>query len=122
MIKKEAISKVEKMINVIEKGINYLDNEERENRREELICKCLLTGFFDNIARYSNENFYSTVKGGMMCKVHPTSILIKKNRMSKEREFLLYNEMIVTSKRYLKCCTLLKEDWVSKYINKNNYI
>ena len=114
MIKKEAISKVEKMINVIEKGINYLDNEERENRREELICKCLLTGFFDNIARYSNENFYSTVKGGMMCKVHPTSILIKKNRMSKEREFLLYNEMIVTSKRYLKCCTLLKEDWVSK--------
>ena len=122
MIKKEAISKVEKMINVIEKGINYLDNEERENRREELICKCLLTGFFDNIARYSNENFYSTVKGGMMCKVHPTSILIKKNRMSKEREFLLYNEMIVTSKRYLKCCTLLKGDWVSKYINKNNYI
>ena len=122
MIKKEAISKVEKMINVIEKGINYLDNEERENRREELICKCLLTGFFDNIARYSNENFYSTVKGGMMSKVHPTSILIKKNRMSKEREFLLYNEMIVTSKRYLKCCTLLKEDWVSKYINKNNYI
>ena len=122
MIKKEAISKVEKMINVIEKGINYLDNEERENRREELICKCLLTGFFDNIARYSNENFYSTVKGGMMCKVHPTSILIKKNRMSKEREFLLYNEMIVTSKRYLKCCTLLNEDWVSKYINKNNYI
>ena len=122
MVKKEAISKVEKMINVIEKGINYLDNEERENRREELICKCLLTGFFDNIARYSNENFYSTVKGGMMCKVHPTSILIKKNRMSKEREFLLYNEMIVTSKRYLKCCTLLKEDWVSKYINKNNYI
>ena len=122
MIKKEAISKVEKMINVIEKGINYLDNEERENRREELICKCLLTGFFDNIARYSNENFYTTVKGGMICKVHPTSILIKKNRMSKEREFLLYNEMIVTSKRYLKCCTLLKEDWVSKYINKNNYI
>ena len=122
MIKKEAISKVEKMINVIEKGINYLDNEERENRREELICKCLLTGFFDNIARYSNENFYSTVKGGMMCRVNPTSILIKKNRMSKEREFLLYNEMIVTSKRYLKCCTLLKEDWVSKYINKNNYI
>ena len=122
MIKKEAISKVEKMINVIEKGNNYLDNEERENRREELICKCLLTGFFDNIARYSNENFYTTVKGGMICKVHPTSILIKKNRMSKEREFLLYNEMIVTSKRYLKCCTLLKEDWVSKYINKNNYI
>ena len=119
---KENETKVENLLKQIEEGNSTLDKEAKENRRQELIIKCLLTGFFDNIARYSNENFYTTVKGGKTCKVHPSSILIKKTKMNKEREFLLFNEMIVTSKRYLKCCTLIKEEWVTKYISKNNLI
>jgi hypothetical protein len=34
-------------------------------------------------------------------------------------KYIIYNEMIITSKKYLKCCTLVKEDLIDKNLIKN---
>ena len=97
-------------------NFNNINNNENKN---ELIIQCLLTGYFNNIAKYSNDNFFDTLKGNQSCKIHPTSILIKKPKLGKQYGYLFFNEMIVTSKKYLKCCTLITQSQAEKYFSKN---
>ena len=114
----DKIEKIDKYLDTL-KNIG-IDNNENKNK---LIIKCLLTGYYNNIAKYSNDNFFNTIKGNQLCKIHPTSVLIKKPKLGKQYGYLIYNEMIITSKKYLKCCTLITPQQVEKYISKNkNFI
>lgn len=110
----DKIEKIDKYLDSL-KSIG-VDNNENKNK---LIIKCLLTGYFNNIAKYSNDNFFNTIKGNQLCKIHPTSVLIKKPKLGKQHGNLIYNEIIITSKKYLKCCTLVTPPQVEKYISKN---
>ena len=110
----DKIEKIDKYLDTL-KNIG-IDNNENKNK---LIIKCLLTGYYNNIGKYSNDNFFNTIKGNQLCKIHPTSVLIKKPKLGKQYGYLIYNEMIITSKKYLKCCTLITPQQVEKYISKN---
>jgi len=106
---------------------NYLDSLKNEGidnneNKNKLILKCLLTGYFNNIAKYTNDNFFNTIKGNQLCKIHPTSVLIKKPKLGKQYGYLIFNEIIITSKKYIKCCTLINYEQVEKYISKNKFI
>ena len=115
-LEEEKMDKINAFLNLVEKNKNI---ENTNEIKEELIIKCLLTGYSQNIARYNNDNIYSSIRGNMMCRLHPSSILIKKPRLAKEMKYIIYNEMIITSKKYLKCCTLVKEDLIDKNLIKN---
>ena len=115
-MEEEKMDKINAFLNLVEKNKNI---ENTNEIKEELIIKCLLTGYSQNIARYNNDNIYSSIRGNMMCRLHPSSILIKKPRLAKEMKYIIYNEMIITSKKYLKCCTLVKEDLIDKNLIKN---
>ena len=115
-IEKERMDKINSFLDLIEKNKNI---EDTNSIKEQLIIKCLLTGYKQNIARYSNDNIYTSIRGNMMCRLHPSSILIKKPRLAKEMKYVIYNEMIITSKKYLKCCTLVKEDLIDRNLIKN---
>ena len=106
---------------------NYLDSLKNEGidnneNKNKLILKCLLTGYFNNIAKYTNDNFFNTIKGNQLCKIHPTSVLIKKPKLGKQYGYLIFNEIIITSKKYIKCCTLINYEQVEKYISKSKFI
>ena len=106
---------------------NYLDSLKNEGidnneNKNKLILKCLLTGYFNNIAKYTNDNFFNTIKGNQLCKIHPTSVLIKKPKLGKQYGYLIFNEIIITSKKYIKCCTLINYEQVEKYITKSKFI
>jgi HrpA-like RNA helicase len=102
----------------VEKVINGIENKQPDrNEYEDLIMKCLLTGYFTNIARYSGDNYFTTLRDKNVCKVHPTSILIKNPKLGKTYEYLIYTDMIVTNKQYLKGCSLIRQDIVKKYIS-----
>ena len=105
----------------IDNYLNNLKNEGIDNneKKNKLILNCLLTGYFNNIAKYSNDNFYNTIKGNQLCKIHPTSVLIKKPKLGKQYGYLIFNEIIITSKKYIKCCTLINSEQAEKFINKN---
>ena len=115
-LEEEKMDKINAFLNLVEKNKNI---ENTNEIKEELIIKCLLTGYSQNIARYNNDNIYSSIRGNMTCRLHPSSILIKKPRLAKEMKYIIYNEMIITSKKYLKCCTLVKEDLIDKNLIKN---
>ena len=121
--KNDEVKEMNDKINQIDK---YLDNwknigiDNNENRNK-LILECLLTGYFNSIAKYSNDNFFNTIRGNQLCKIHPSSVLIKRPKLGKQFGFLIFNEIIITSKRYLKCCTLIPSQLAEKYISKKKY-
>jgi len=108
---------MENLLDQIEKKNNNLEQE--MNKREELIIKCLLTGYFTNVARYNADNVFVTCKDKTVCKIHPTSNLIKQPKLGRSYEYLLYNEIIYTNREYLKLCTLIRYDYVKKYFDNN---
>ena len=116
---KEINSQIEQKIEEIDKYLDKIKNKNNNENKDELIINCLLTGYFNNIGKYSNDNFFETLKGNQLCKIHPTSVLIKKPKLGKQYGYLIFNEMIITSKKYLKCCTLITQQQADKYISKN---
>ena len=117
--KKEINIQMEEKIEEIDNYLNKLKNNDINENKNELIINCLLSGYFNNIAKYSNDNFFETIKGNQLCKVHPTSVLIRKPKLGKQYGYLIFNEMIITSKKYLKCCTLINSQQADKFISKN---
>ena len=117
--KKEINSQIEQKIEEIDKYLDKIKNKNNNENKDELIINCLLTGYFNNIGKYSNDNFFETLKGNQLCKIHPTSVLIRKPKLGKQYGYLIFNEMIITSKKYLKCCTLITQQQADKYISKN---
>jgi HrpA-like RNA helicase len=101
----------------MEEIISKIENNNSEvSVKEELIIKCLLTGYFTNLARYSSDNHFVTVKEKNLCKIHPTSILIKNPKLGRTMQMLFFNDVIITNKQYLKTCTLVREELVKKYL------
>ena len=117
--KKNSETQIEEKIEEIDNYLNEMKNKEKNEDKNELIINCLLSGYFNNIAKYSNDNFFETVKGNQLCKIHPTSVLIKKPKLGKQYGYVIFNEMIITSKKYLKCCTLITQQQADKFISKN---
>ena len=116
-VEEENNLRIEEMLAKVENTNNDKSNE--ASKKEELIIKCLLTGYFSNIAKYYSDNYFNTIKDKHLCKIHPTSILIRNPKLGKFYEYIIYNDVIVTNKQYLKCCTLVREELVRKYLNKN---
>ncbi len=121
LITKESIEKFDNYLNFIEnEKKNFYEQDNEKIKKQELIIKCLLTGYCHNLARFENDNIYTSIKGNITCKIHPTSFLIKKFKIGREYKYLFFDEMIITSKKYLKCNTFVKEESILKYIiNKN---
>ena len=117
--KKEINNQIQEKIEEIDKYLDKIKNKENNEDKNELIIDCLLRGYFNNIAKYSNDNFFETLKGNQLCKIHPTSVLIRKPKLGKQYGYLIFNEMIITSKKYIKCCTLITPQQADKYISKN---
>ena len=109
----------EKMENILNEIENKNFNLEDSWKKEELILKCLLSGFFCNLAKYSSDNVFITCKEKTVCKIHPTSNLIKNPKLGRQMEFLFFNEIIYTNREYLKCCTLVRFDLIRKYFDNN---
>ena len=110
---------MENLLDDIEKKNFGLEQE--MNKKEELIIKCLLTGYFTNVARYNADNVFVTYKDKTVCKIHPTSNLIKQPKLGRSIEYLIYNEIIFTNREYLKMCTLVRYEFIKKYFD-NNFI
>ena len=70
------------------------------------IRKCLLAGFFMQVAHLERTGHYLTVKDNQVVALHPSTVLQHKP------EWCLYNEFVLTSKNYIRMCTDIKGDWL----------
>ena len=73
----------------------------------ENIKKCILEGFFMNIAKFFNKNKYKTLKSKDDVFIHPSSFLFKKNI-----EFICYNEVVLTSEEYMRNILEIDQRWL----------
>ena len=70
-----------------------------------LIKKCLLSGYFTQIAILQKNNVYLTVKDSQVVVSHPSTVLNHKP------EYVLYHELVLTKKNYMRTIIDIKPIW-----------
>ncbi|KAF9919107.1 putative ATP-dependent RNA helicase dhr2 [Lobosporangium transversale] len=75
----------------------------------EIVLKCFLAGFFQNTALLQPDGTYKSVIGGQTVSIHPSSSLF-----GKKREAIMYNELVFTTKHYIRGVSALESAWLSQ--------
>lgn len=78
------------------------------------ILQCLCAGFHMQIATLQSDRSYRTLLGRQQVHIHPSSVL-----HMKKPECILFHEVTLTSKCYLRTVSSVQPDWVLNYIKKN---
>lgn len=74
------------------------------------VQKSLLSGFFPNVARLSQMGAnYTLLKRNQPAYIHPSSNLF---HVKPPPMFLLYHELVLTSKEYMRNCMVVEEKWL----------
>ncbi|WWC66303.1 uncharacterized protein I206_100204 [Kwoniella pini CBS 10737] len=84
------------------------------------VQKALTAGYFYNTARIDKGGGYRTTKNNHSVYVHPSSCLIG---MQPPPRFILYYELVLTSKEYMRQCMPIEGSWLAElaphYFNKS---
>ncbi|WVN85394.1 uncharacterized protein L203_100540 [Cryptococcus depauperatus CBS 7841] len=84
------------------------------------VQKAMTAGYFYNTARIDKGGGYRTTKNNHSVYVHPSSCLIG---MQPPPRFILYYELVLTSKEYMRQCMPIEGSWLSElaphYFNKS---
>ncbi|WWD09444.1 hypothetical protein V865_007568 [Kwoniella europaea PYCC6329] len=84
------------------------------------VQKAITAGYFYNTARIDKGGGYRTTKNNHSVYVHPSSCLIG---MQPPPRFILYYELVLTSKEYMRQCMPIEGSWLAElaphYFNKN---
>lgn len=75
----------------------------------EQVRKCFVTGFFNNVATLRQDKTYRTVLRNQLVYVHPSSVLFG---VKPQPPCLLYNELVHTSKSYMRDVTPISSRWL----------
>ncbi|KAF9386501.1 putative ATP-dependent RNA helicase dhr2 [Podila verticillata] len=75
----------------------------------EIVIKCFLAGFFQNTALLQPDSTYKSILGGLTVSIHPSSTLF-----GKKREAIMYNELVFTTKHYIRGVSALESAWLSQ--------
>ncbi|XP_016975360.2 ATP-dependent RNA helicase DHX33 [Drosophila rhopaloa] len=78
----------------------------------EMIKKCILNGFFENIAVLQRDGFYLTVSGNIRAKIHPSSVLHGKYKPS----YILFTEIVQTEQTFLRQVTEISFEWITEIV------
>lgn len=105
---RQATSVKRQLVRILEKQMDSGNVEkvktDGDNERT-LLRKSLLAGLFLNIA-YCTGKAYVSVKEGQTVEIHPSSCL------KHMPEWVIYNEIVLTDKSYIRCCSGLRPEWL----------
>jgi len=71
------------------------------------IRKCIVAGYFGNACRRDPSEGYRTLTENQQVYIHPSSALYQRNP-----EWIVYHELVLTSKEYLRECCTLEPQWL----------
>lgn len=93
-----------------------LDTEHRaDDAKLTKILKALFSGFFPNVARLSKTGaHYVLMKRNQPVYLHPSSGLFK---VKPPPMIVLYHELVLTSKEYMRNCMVIEEAWLGEMAN-----
>lgn len=64
----------------------------------ENIKKCLMAGFFMQVAHLQQNDTYMTIKDSQVVAIHPSSVL------DHRPEFVLYHDFVLTKRNFIRTC------------------
>ncbi|XP_042908033.1 ATP-dependent RNA helicase DHX8 [Parasteatoda tepidariorum] len=71
------------------------------------IQKAICSGFFRNVAKKDHQDGYRTLVDGQVVYIHPSSALF-----NREPEWVIYHEVVQTTKEYMRDVTAVDPKWV----------
>ncbi|XP_058143069.1 probable ATP-dependent RNA helicase DHX35 isoform X2 [Dasypus novemcinctus] len=72
------------------------------------VLRCIVSGFFANAARFHSTGTYRTIRDDHELHIHPASVLYAE----KPPRWVIYNEVIQTSKYYMRDVTAVESAWL----------
>ncbi|KXN70896.1 P-loop containing nucleoside triphosphate hydrolase protein [Conidiobolus coronatus NRRL 28638] len=78
----------------------------------DIVRKCICSAYFHQAAKVKGIGEYVNLRSGMPCQLHPTSALYG---MGFTPDYIVYNELVMTSKEYMQCVTAIEPEWLSEY-------
>lgn len=84
------------------------------------ILKCLVSGLFLQSAHLQSDGLsYKTVLGRKQAFIHPSSSM---HKIKDKPNCIIYHELILTSKCYMRFVSSIDPQWINEYIIKNKNI
>lgn len=87
----------------------------------EKIARCFISGFPNNVIQLGTSGYHTMGKktGGVSVLIHPSSVVFQnyKELGSKPERFILYQQLMLTSKEYVRDCMLIPSDkWLLEMV------
>lgn len=98
---REQLKRTMERLNLQMISTDFQDKEYYPNIR-----RCLVSGFFMQVAHLEKSGHYLTVKDNQVVALHPSTCLESKP------EWVLYGEFVLTQKNYVRTCTAVKGEWL----------
>ncbi|KAG5114825.1 hypothetical protein AAZX31_13G323800 [Glycine max] len=77
----------------------------------DIVRKAICSAYFHNSARLKGVGEYVNCRNGMPCHLHPSSALYG---MGCTPEYVVYHELILTTKEYMQCATAVEPQWLAE--------
>jgi len=77
----------------------------------DVVRKAICSAYFHNSARRKGVGEYVNTRNGMPCHLHPSSALYG---MGCTPEYVVYHELILTTKEYMQCVTAVEPKWMAE--------
>ena len=77
----------------------------------DIVRKAICSSYFHNAARMKGIGEYYNLRSGVPCVLHPTSSIFA---LGFTPEYVVYNELIMTSKEYMQCVTAADPLWLAE--------
>ncbi|XP_057452509.1 pre-mRNA-splicing factor ATP-dependent RNA helicase DEAH7 [Lotus japonicus] len=77
----------------------------------DIVRKAICSAYFHNSAKLKGVGEYVNSRNGMPCNLHPSSALYG---MGCTPEYVVYHELILTSKEYMQCATAVEPHWLAE--------
>jgi ATP-dependent RNA helicase DHX8/PRP22 len=77
------------------------------------VRKAIVSGFFAHAARKDPQEGYKTLTEGQPVYIHPSSALFQKNP-----EWVIYQELVLTTKEYMREVIMIEPKWLVEFAPK----
>ncbi|KAL7679850.1 putative AAA+ ATPase domain, RNA helicase HrpA, P-loop containing nucleoside triphosphate hydrolase [Plasmopara halstedii] len=79
--------------------------------RWDVVRKAICSAYFYNSAQIKGIGEYVNMLTGMPCNLHPSAALFG---LGYTPDFVVYHELIYTSKEYMQCATAVEGEWLAE--------
>ena len=91
---------------MVKKELRLVSMSTESSLFSSCIRKCIMSGFFMQIAHLQRNGAYMTFRDFQVVALHPSSIL------SHKPDWVLYNDLVLTKKNYLRMCIAIEGEWL----------